>query len=54
MCLRENAEGDEPRRLIRALQPAVSDHGLIILPLAGKFVMLEHAEDVGISVQTSP
>ena len=51
VCLRGKAEGDEPRRLIRALQPAVSDHGLIILPLAGKFVMLGHAEDVGIFVR---
>jgi len=42
--LRGNAEGDEPRRLIRALQPPVSDHGLIILPPAGKFVILE---DIG-------
>jgi hypothetical protein len=50
VCLRGIAEGDEPRSLIRALQPAISDDGLIIFPLAGKFAMLGYVEDVGIFV----
>lgn len=44
--LRGMSRGDS----FRALQPAVSDDGLIIFPLAGKFAMLGHAEDVGIFV----
>src|SRR5260370_27055709 len=50
LSLSIDGERSEPRRLILSLEPAVSDHTLVVFPLAGKFVMLRHSKDVGILV----
>src|SRR6266852_2243632 len=48
LCI--DGERNEPRSFILSLEPTVGHHTLIVFPLAGKFVMLRHAEDVGILI----
>src|SRR6266851_9317178 len=43
LSLCRDGERNEPRSLIRSLEPTVGHHTLVVFPLAGKFVMLRHA-----------